>query len=72
MRLTELKGLVDGQPFRSFRIYMSDGAVHDIDNPNLIFLSRNNVVIGELSDDDESPQITHYGDPVHIVRVEVA
>jgi hypothetical protein len=42
----ELKERMDAQPFKPFRICMSDGKSYDITNHDMMFVKRNAVLIG--------------------------
>ena len=41
----EILDLLDKDPFRAFRIYMSDGHVSDISNPGLVMTTDNGLFI---------------------------
>ena len=41
----EILDLLDKDPFRAFRIYMSDGHVSDINNPGLVMTTDNGLFI---------------------------
>ena len=70
VRLTEIRDQIERQPFRPFRICMSDGTEHIVSNPNLVFLTRHTVILGILEEGEEFPENTKYCDTIHITRVE--
>ena len=45
MRLSEIRRLEQGQPFRPFRICLSDGSAHEVRDPNLLFLTQHTVIV---------------------------
>lgn len=70
MHLKEIRNKVGQQPFRPFRICMSDGSERVITDPNLVFLTRHTVIIGILREGEDIPDETTYCDTMHITRVE--
>ena len=70
MRLNEIRNQVERQPFRPFRICMSDGTEHLVSSPNLVFLTRHTVILGIIEAGEEIPERTKYCDTMHITRVE--
>ncbi len=59
------------RPFAPFRMYLSDGAVYDVNHPELVLLGRRSLVLGLAGD----PEATLYErtvdvDLLHIVRME--
>ena len=70
MRLTEIRTMLDREPFRPFRICMSDGSGHDIEKPEFVFLTRSTVMIGVLPDDEGFPDRAVHLDTLHISRLE--
>ncbi|MCB9868566.1 MAG: hypothetical protein H6837_01840 [Planctomycetes bacterium] len=71
MRLSEIRRLEQGQPFRPFRICLSDGSAHEVRDPNLLFLTQHTVIVSRREADEDIPKHTVYFDPVHITRVEI-
>ena len=60
-----------GRPFTPFRMFLSDGAVYEVNHPELVLLGRRSLVLGLTGD----PQAIHYDravdiDLLHIVRME--
>lgn len=70
MRVREIRGHVDRRPFRPFHIFMSDGTVHTVSNPDLVFLMKDTVILGILEEGEDFPDHSMYCDAVHITRVE--
>ena len=70
MRPDEIRAHLRREPFRPIRIYISDGSSYDVRHPELMFVSRAEVVIGLDAGDDELPERSVYCDPLHITRIE--
>ena len=71
MRAEEIRELLDAQPFRPFRIYMTDGKTYDIRHPELIVVFRTKVQI--CFPDDPVRRIFDHAEHcalLQIVRVE--
>lgn len=70
MRADEIRKHVRKSPFRPFRIFLSNGTSYDVRHPELIYVSRTEVVVAiELGDDDVAER-SAYCDPVHINNIE--
>jgi hypothetical protein len=67
--LKELRHQIERRPFRPFRIYTSDGREQVITRPDLVFLTRDTLIVGVLEHDDGVPDAI-YLDTLHITRVE--
>ena len=70
MRPDEIRAHLRREPFRPIRIYISDGSSYDVRHPELMFVSRAEVVIGLDARDDELPERSVYCDPLRITRIE--
>jgi hypothetical protein len=70
MRADEISKHLRRQPFRPIRVYVSDGSAYDVRHPELMFVSRSEVVIGLDPGTDVIPERSVYCDPVHITRIE--
>lgn len=70
MRPDEIRAHLRREPFRPIRIYISDGSSYDVRRPELMFVSRAEVVIGLDAGDDELPERCVYCDPLHITRIQ--
>jgi hypothetical protein len=70
MRADEISKHIRRQPFRPLRVYISDGSSYDVRHPELMYVSRTEVVIGLEPGDDVIPERSVYCDPVHITRIE--
>ena len=66
----ELKQRVDAQPFKPFRICMTDGKTYDITNHDAMFVKRNAVMIGINLDADSIAERFAECAIIHIIRVE--
>jgi hypothetical protein len=70
VRLKQIRELIDHHPFRPFQICMSDGREHVISRPDLVFLTRDTVIVGVLDQDDDVPDHAIFFDTLHITRIE--
>ncbi len=70
MRPDEIRAHLRREPFRPIRIYISDGSSYDVRHPELMFVSRAEVVIGLDAGDDELPERSVYCDPLRITRIQ--
>jgi hypothetical protein len=66
----ELKQRMDAQPFKPFRICMTDGKTYDITNHDMMFVKRNAVMIGINFDADSIAERLAECAIIHITRVE--
>jgi hypothetical protein len=71
MRPEDLREHVAAQPFRPFRIYMSDGMVFDIRHPELCIIGRSSVhiVIPDPKHAWMAERLAHCA-LIHITRIE--
>jgi hypothetical protein len=70
MRAEEIRSHVRAQPFRPFRVFVSDGSSYDVHHPELIFVTHREVVIAQELGESDIPERSAYVDPVHITRIE--
>ncbi len=70
MRPDEIRAHLRREPFRPIRIFISDGSSYDVRHPELMFISRTEVVIGLDAGEDELPERSVSCDPRHITRIE--
>jgi len=66
----ELKERMDLQPFKPFRICLTDGKSYDITNHDMMFVKRNAVMIGIDFDDNSIAERLVECALLHITRVE--
>jgi hypothetical protein len=66
----ELKERMKLEPFKPFRICMSDGKTYDITNHDMMFVKRNAVLIGINFDDNSIAERLIECALLHITRVE--
>ena len=70
MTALELKERMELQPFKPFRICMSDGKTYDITNHDMMFVKRNAVLVGIDFDDNSIAERLVERALLHITRVE--
>jgi hypothetical protein len=70
VRLKQLREFIEHHPFRPFRIRMSDGREHVISRPDLVFLTRDTVIVGVLEPGDDVPDHATWFDMLHIASIE--
>jgi len=70
MRADEIRAHLRKQPFRPIRVFISDGSYYDVRHPELMLVTRTEVVIAMDAGDDQIPERSAYCDPVHITRIE--
>ncbi len=70
MRADEIRAHLRKHPFRPIRVYISDGSSYDVRHPELMFVTRRDVVIALDPGNDAVPERSVYCDPVHITRIE--
>jgi hypothetical protein len=66
----ELKERMDAQPFKPFRICMSDGKSYEFTNHDAMFVKRNAVLIGIDPDSNSIAERLVECALIHITRVE--
>ena len=70
MRPDEIREHLRKQPFQPIRLFVSDGPHYDVRHPELMFVTRTEVVIGLDAKKNGLPERSAYIDPVHITRIE--
>ncbi|MCB9868628.1 MAG: hypothetical protein H6836_06495 [Planctomycetes bacterium] len=70
MRLSQIRQFERRDPFRPFRICVSDGAEYEVRDPNLLFIAANWVILNCFEANTELPSRSIYLEPLHITRVE--
>jgi hypothetical protein len=58
------------QPFRPFRVFLSDGSAHDVRHPEMALLTRREVIIAVPQDVKRLPERTVTCDLLHVTRIE--
>ena len=58
------------QPFRPFRVFLSDGAVYEVRQPEMVLVMRREIVIALPKPGEQFPRHAVYCDPLHITRIE--
>jgi len=57
-------------PFQPFRLFLSDGATYDVQQPEMILVTRREVVIALPKPGEMMARHVVYCDPLHITRIE--
>ena len=70
MRAEEIRNHLRREPFRPFRVYLSNGMSYDVRHPELMAVSRREVVIALEVGEDDLPERFAYCDPVHVTNIE--
>jgi hypothetical protein len=70
MHPEEIRKHVRKQPFRPFRVFMSDGSKYDVHHPELILVARREVFITTVLGEDDIPERVAWCDPIHVTRIE--
>ena len=70
MRLEAIHAHLRKQPFIPFRVFLSNGATHEVRHPEMMWVSRIEVGIALELGEDDIPDRFAYCDPVHIVKLE--
>ena len=70
MRPDEIRAHLRRQPFRPIRVFVSDGSHYDVRHPEIMLVTRSELVIGLASSGDEIPERSAYCDPIRITRIE--
>ncbi len=58
------------RPFQPFRVFLSDGSVHEVRHPEMMLVMRREVVIALPRPGEEFARRAVYCDPLHITRIE--
>ena len=70
VRRQEIRRFERADPFRPFRICLSDGTEHVVGDPNRLFLAANMVILNIVKEGEDLPEDSIYFDPLHITRIE--
>ena len=58
------------QPFEPFRVCLSDGATYEVRHPEMMLVTRRQVIIALPRPGEEIARRVVYCDPLHITRIE--
>ena len=58
------------QPFEPFRVCLSDGASYEVRQPEMMLVTRRQVIIALPRPGEEIARRVVYCDPLHITRIE--
>jgi hypothetical protein len=70
MRTDQIRELMRKQPFRPFRLFLSDGATYDVRHPELVMVTLAFVAVGLNGGDGDLAETLALLDPIHITRIE--
>ena len=70
MRPDDIRAHLRREPFQPIRVYVSDGSKYDVRHPELMLVTRSEVIVALDPGDDEIPEHKVFCDPVHITRIE--
>lgn len=70
MRADDIRSHLRRQPFQPIRVYISDGSKYDVRHPELMLVTRTEVVIALDPGSDKVPEHKVFCDPVHITQIE--
>jgi hypothetical protein len=65
-----IQGHLRRQPFQPFRVFLSDGSVHEVRHPEMALLTRREVIIAVPQDIERLPTRTVICDLLHVTRIE--
>ena len=58
------------QPFQAFRVYLSDGAVYEVRQPEMVLVMQREVIIALPRSGEQFPKHLVYCDLLHITRID--
>jgi hypothetical protein len=58
------------RPFQSFRVCLSDGVTYDVREPEMILVTRREVLIAQPKPGETMARHVIYCDPLHITHIE--
>jgi hypothetical protein len=70
MRPDDIRAHLRRKPFQPIRVYISDGSKYDVPHPELMLVTRTEVVIALDPGSDKIPEHKIFCDPVHITQIE--
>ena len=70
MRPDDIRAHLRREPFQPIRVYISDGSKYEVRHPELMLVTRTEVVIAIDPGDDQIPDHKVFCDPVHITQIE--
>ena len=60
MRPEDIRQFLRQEPFRPFRLTLTDGRTYDVRHPELVVLGRSSLIIGFPRPGDTAPVYDHY------------
>ncbi|MEK6643907.1 MAG: hypothetical protein AABZ08_08360 [Planctomycetota bacterium] len=70
MRANEILKHTKKEPFRPFRVFVSEGATYDIRHPEMILVTQTEIAVAINRNGGEVPFEMAYCDPIHVTRIE--
>ncbi len=70
MTAEKLQEYLHRQPFQPFRVFLSDGSMHDVRHQEMALLTRREVIIAIPQSADDIPDRTVTCDLLHVTRIE--
>ena len=58
------------EPFQPFRIFLSDGAVYEVHQPEMVLVMQREVIIALPKPGERFPKHVAYCDLLHVTRIE--
>jgi hypothetical protein len=73
MRPEDLREYIRRQPFRPFRVTLTDGRTYEVRHPEMLMIGRSSAVIGLPRPGDDEPVYDHHVTVslLHIMQVEL-
>jgi hypothetical protein len=71
MRPNEIEKHRRKTPFQPFRLILSNGQSYEVRHPEMIFVSRTNVIIATAIGEDNIVEDTIFCDPIHVSNIEL-
>lgn len=66
----EIRKHLRREPFRPFRVHLSDGSSYDVEHPELMAVSRTEIAIALRLESDDIPDRMVSCDPDYVTRIE--
>jgi hypothetical protein len=70
MRPDDIRAHLRRRPFQPIRLYISNGPKYEVRHPELMLVTRSEVVIALDPGNDKIPEHKVFYDPVHIKQIE--
>ena len=70
MRPDDIRAHLRREPFQPVRVYISDGSRYDVRHPEMMLVTRTEVIIAIDPGRDAIPDQKVFCDPIHITRIQ--